>query len=499
MSQAAPLLLYQEDRVRVLQGLRAGRLEYADLTSWGFLDRFFALWIEQGFFRWAGETFPSPRERHHVPVWVLLAAFVQLKLHTEVAFRRLPYVLQSASILRTLGVQLGVPGGDGGFNRRHRKPRRGPVDQDTVRKFLKDADPVAVQAWYTVDVVAWVRAHRVFEGEGIDILDATLLPVPDNPHYESSAVLPLTPDGQYPRGDEPTVPTRCYKVTTLLRVLGAGEGFLYRGVQVSPGTASALPVGEALVEVARQVPGRGALRLLLADREFCDGATITRWKRQGIDVVIPLKAQMDLSVDALAVSRMSETAWVPLPVTPEEAKHVQARLAARIPEMRSWETCEVPLVVVVVREIKADGTVNEWVLATTRQTLSAADVVALYRLRTQIEERHRQFKVFWGLGEFTSPSFSLVVAHIVFLLLAYTLLQAYLHIQGLARLARRAITTLQADERAGRGAVIVYGEGAFAVFSVLEFFNIVLTLPEEARRRLKPRVGRLLRNRSPGL
>ncbi len=87
----------------------------------------------------------------------------------------------------------------------------------------------------------------------------------------------------------------------------------------------------------------------------------------------------------------------------------------------------------------------------------------------------------------------------MFLFLAYTLLQAYLHVQGLARLARRAITTLQADERVGRGAVIVYGEGAFAIFSVMEFFDIVLTLPEEARRRLKRRVGRLLRNRSPGV
>lgn len=499
MSEAAPLLVYEEDRVRVLAGLRAGRLEYADLTSWAFLDKFFALWLDRGFFTWAGQTFPSPRQRHHVPVWVLLAAFTQLKLHTEVAIRRLPYVLQAGSILRALGVQLGVPGGDGGFNRRHRKPRRAPVDQDTVRKFMKDTDPQALLAWYSVDVVAWLREQRVFEGEGVDILDATLLPVPDNPHYEDSAVVPLTRDGHYRRGGEPTVPTRCYKVTSLLHVLGDGAGFLYRGVHVGPGNASALTVGEGLVEVARQVPGRGALRLLLCDREFCDGATITRWKRQGIEVVLPLKAGMDAYTDALALSRLPEVVWEPVPLRPGEEATVRERVAARIPEIRSWETCEVPLTAVVVRETKTDGTVNEWVLATTRTRLRAAEVVRLYQVRTQIEERHRQLKGFWGLGEFTSPNVALVTAHIVFLFLAYTLLQAYLHVQGLARLARRAITTLQMEERGGRGAVIVYGEGAFAVFSVLEFFAIVLALPEEARRRLKPRVSRLLRNRSPGI
>ncbi len=499
MSAAAPLLVYEEDRVRVLAGLREGRLEYADLTSWGFLDKFFALWIDRGFFQWAGETFPSPRQRHHVPVWLLLAAFVQLKLHTEVAFRRLPYVLQSASILRTLGVQLGVPGGDGGFNRRQRKPRRSPVDQDTVRKFMRDTDPLQLQAWYTVDVVAWLRAQRLVEVDGIDILDATLVPVPDNPHYEESAVVPLTREGDYPKEGEPTVLTRCYKVTSLLHLVGGGAGFLYRGVQVGPGDASALPMGEALVEVARQVPGRGAPRLLLCDREFCDGATITTWKTHGIDVVVPLKRGMDAHTDALALSRLPETQWVSLPLTLREAKTIRERVAARIPDVRSWGACKVPLVAVVVRETKQDGTVREWVLVTTRTTLSASEVVELYELRTQIEERHRQFKLFWGLGEFTSPNFALIVAHIVFLLLAYTLLQAYLHVEGLVKLARRAITTLQADERVGRGAVIVYGEGAFAVFSVLEFFDIVLALPEEARQRLKRRVGRLLRNRSPGV
>lgn len=70
--------------------------------------------------------------------------------------------------------------------------------------------------------------------------------------------------------------------------------------------------------------------------------------------------------------------------------------------------------------------------------------------------------------------------------------------QRLAQLARRAIITLQMEERTRGGAVIGYNDGAFGVFSVVEYSAIVLGVPEVARQRLQRRLGRLLRNRSPG-
>lgn len=64
-------------------------------------------------------------------------------------------------------------------------------------------------------------------------------------------------------------------------------------------------------------------------------------------------------------------------------------------------------------------------------------------------------------------------------------------------MAVRTITTLQYDEQLGRAAVIVYADGAFAVFGLLEYQGILLRLSEVARRRLLRRTSALIRNRSP--
>ncbi len=101
------------------------------------------------------------------------------------------------------------------------------------------------------------------------------------------------------------------------------------------------------------------------------------------------------------------------------------------------------------------------------------------------------------MSRFTSTAFSLVTAHVVFTLLAYSLLQLYLKRRDLRTLAVRTITTLQYDEHLGRAAVIVYADGAFAVFGLLEYQGILLRLSEMARRRLLRKTAALIRNRSP--
>jgi len=82
------------------------------------------------------------------------------------------------------------------------------------------------------------------------------------------------------------------------------------------------------------------------------------------------------------------------------------------------------LTVVINREIDRDGTVDDWVLGTTSATFSAGQIRSNYTLRTAIEERHRQYKCFWDLARMPSCKFSMVVCQVLFVLLAYTLLQA---------------------------------------------------------------------------
>ena len=190
------VIVFQESKVEVRKRLQDGRIDYLDLTSWSFQDRLMGFLIEERFFEWCGSSYPTPRERENIPVWFLLGCAVQMKLHRTAAFQRLEYILRSGSILTRLKFNVGLKGG--GFNQKNKKERQVPIDPDTVRKFFTDTDASQVENWYNPDVQKWLRRHRGYAGkEGIFILDPTLIPVPDNPHYQGAALLPLDKEGRY--------------------------------------------------------------------------------------------------------------------------------------------------------------------------------------------------------------------------------------------------------------------------------------------------------------
>jgi hypothetical protein len=91
------MILFQENKVEVRRRLKDGRIDYLDLTSWSFQDRFFGFLIEERFLEWCGSSFPTPRERENIPVWFLLGCAVQMKLHWTAVFQRLEYLLRSVS------------------------------------------------------------------------------------------------------------------------------------------------------------------------------------------------------------------------------------------------------------------------------------------------------------------------------------------------------------------------------------------------------------------
>jgi DICT domain-containing protein len=76
---------------------------------------------------------------------------------------------------------------------------------------------------------------------------------------------------------------------------------------------------------------------------------------------------------------------------------------------------------VVNRERDEQGQAKDWVLVSTSDRWSAAQIRSTYEQRPAIEERHRQYKCFWDLTRMHSPALSLVVNQALSVLLAYTL------------------------------------------------------------------------------
>jgi hypothetical protein len=126
--------------------------------------------------------------------------------------------------------------------------------------------------------------------------------------------------------------------------------------------------------------------------------------------------------------------------------------------------------------------------------LSAAHIRSNYTLRTAIEERHRQYKCFWDLARMPSRKFSLVVNQVLFVLLAYTLLQAHLFLRQRQEMNPRTRGRLLQMLNPTLQVVAVYYQQRFCLLTLGEFGTILLDLDEEARVRLRPKMKQIQRD-----
>lgn len=486
------LIIYEENKPKVLHALKDGRIDYIALTKWEFIDKFFAFLVATRYFEWCSSTYPSPRKKEEVAAWFLHGCGIQMKLHTETAFDNLPGILQSGSILSRVKFNVGLKGG--GFNYKNKKPRTTPVDFDTVRKYYKDTDPDKLEDWYNKDVVGWMRRHRGFDKDGIFILDLSLLPLPDNPNYKRTGSLPLDEEGNYidiselsEEEKKKLTYRRCYGFTSLLHMSKEADYFIYAGMHLGPGSDSALKAGERLVDGFVDKFGKGIIKWLIADRAFIDGKMLSGFKKDyHIDTLIPLKSNMDIFIDALGIASSKEVKWkLYYEGKDYEGNFIREEITAA-EELTTWESCEVPLYIALMRKKDAKGNIiQQWGLASTHTFKDPAQAFDMYHKRTQIEERHKQLKLCWLLYKFTSPYFSLVMMHVVFTIMVYSHIQMYLMRKQLQELANKTINTLRQEERLGKDAVIVYAKGNFATFDVDEYTDILLNqLKGAAHKRL---------------
>ena len=153
-----------------------------------------------------------------------------------------------------------------------------------------------------------------------------------------------------------------------------------------------------------------------------------------------------------------------------------------------------PLDVIVNKEVCADGSEDYWVLLSTASISDPALGRKDYALRTAIEERHRQLKCFSDLESFTSRSFSLIVNQVVFVLLTYSLLQWYLLRIGRRELNTKTRTRTLELLRPAITMVLIYYKSYVAYVSPLEHQELVLTLNEQARKKILAKTRRLRRS-----
>lgn len=553
-------MLFERNDAQVLEAFRRGEFDYVDAIGEVSEADFFRLITERKILDKLAQSYPSPRERHDVPLWVYLASNLSMRFHSEHHFHAFPFLVRSSSMIEAFGPAMGHKAthpetGDislrcEGFNEKNDYDRQTPCDQDYLRKLAGDTDAQLLQTWFNRDVVGIFKQHHAFDGEGIFIGDASYLFVPDNDRYEGSSLL-LFDEQNHPVDSAKLTREqqkayswrRCYKLVTLLHTNRQGEFFLYGGMRLTAGKDHEAPVLYELVDEFVQCHGPGVIQRLILDRGFLDGEKIGHCKRDlGIDVLIPARRDLEIYKDVVGLAEGGLLSFQPVPAPSprsaavpvhrpekirkreearqrtlaqrkaEAAQKTQEVQKARRPstvgtpsperarsevaavmDLKTFTTCPVPIHAVVNREIYSDGHREHWVLLDTAPVPQPLATRQEYGLRTSIEERHRQLKCFSDLAGFTSRRLSLVVNQVVFVLLVYSLLQWYW--QRIRRPEFNSRTTVRALEqlRPTMTVILIFYQGYVARLAPLEYQELLLTLEEEARRKILAKTRRLRR------
>jgi hypothetical protein len=246
------LVVFENNKPLVIDEFREGRFDYVELASDVAETKFFQFLFSQEVVDKLAAHYPSPRQRHHVPMWMYLSSQLSLRLHGMHSFHAYPWIIRSGGLIDALGPEVArreVDPESGnleihceGFNDRNLYPRQTPCDQDYLRKLARDTGPDELEAWYNRHVAALYGELGAYDEEGLFIADGSYLFVPDNKHYEGSVRL-LFDEHNHPAGKKEEQHMtkaqrdrcrwrRCYKAVFLLHCDEAGERFMVVGVRV---------------------------------------------------------------------------------------------------------------------------------------------------------------------------------------------------------------------------------------------------------------------------
>lgn len=527
------LVVFEQDKAYVRHCLQNGDIDYMEVASEGAETEFFHYINSRGIIQELARTYPLQRRKQEVPLWLYVASDLSLRLHGMQSFHGYPLVIRTGGLLNALGPEVGkkvVHPQTGqvtihcpGFNHKNTYDRQTPCDQDWLRKTAKATEAEQLLGWYNRQMPLLLQQEGLFDPEGIFIGDASYVFVPDNEHYEGSVVL-LFDEHNRPVNKEDLSPEqlaqcryrRCYKWVELIHINAQAEFFFFVAMHLGNGKAHECPILYALVEQFLQIVSPGVMKWLIVDRGFLDGARIAHLKTKWhVDTVSGLKSNMDVLEDARGLLRLGPVPWQDYrawnPPTPaaqpesirrrEESRQRTLKSQGRWPEppppekvvaltdMTSWDACPLPLTVVLTQHKDKPP----WGLVTTAHTQDAPFIRQRYHLRETIEERHRQAKLFWDLTGFHSPNFNLVTHQVVFVALAYTLLQMQLLEENRPELNRMTRNRLKHQMLPYGNHIIVYAQNYYGFFDLPEYTEIIMDIQEPGKSKLRKKVRRIRR------
>jgi len=393
--------LVTEDRATVLAALQRGECDGLLPAAVGFLDDF-ATFLDGCGVLSQFEHFPDPRQSRSIAPQF----FCNVLLHK--CLFRLPkladierVLFQSPDVLRRLGFN---------FRQIHEGFYHGsahkPFNSEALADFFNEIEAPPLQEHQRQLSRQLVQQFSWLVEDGTAILDANTTVVPPGHFQRPGAQLKACVLGLRATG-------RLFPLLWDFTTRGAGED-------------ADLTQGKRLLAAATAAWGPGAIRRLIVDRGFIDGAWISALKADGIDTLIGLRHDMDLYQDMLGLSQLDDAEWIQAPPPQLHEGPVPERALCPLSDLETWEACPVPLQGIVIRDTYPDR-VQYQCLVTTDLTLTPQQLHQYNRDRWSIEESFMDLTRYWPLDQVGSCRPAVARAQIHFLFLAYGLLHLFAH------------------------------------------------------------------------
>ena len=457
-----PLIFHRQKEV--IDSLKKGEISDIRVSQSYAADKIVSFGLKEGFLQEGLKCFPDPRRHVEVPIDALLLPQILQRLHDEHSLLLAPYMLNDADLITRLGYNAAVL--ENGFNNRAKYPRETPFHGETLKHVLNAiSKPSHLVDWFNESWLAlWRKAapgrtrQYILDGMKIET------PPPKKKRREGSGVVSDN-DGNVTFG---------YKAVWLQEIIDR------KGVLVA---LTIVPIETHDLEAAKSLIENFPFEedsVLIMDRGFIDGRWITHLKKSlNVDVVIPLKKNMDLTEKAISVANR-ENLWQPHPTR-------EGQWIAPIREENLfWKECGVLQSGTVVKWTnKQTNEIEQVLFVSTLKDKSGAPLLRIYDQRAEIEESHRELKCFQGIETLPSGKLTHVVFRILMNVIGFNLLRLFLNSEHCDTLEDfTAKTFRQRRRQEPNPKIIIYAHRSFATIYFLDLLSLMTKLTKGVLKKL---------------
>jgi hypothetical protein len=452
------LQIVQESKEQVLEAIRQGRIDAADISQPNFIDGIILKMKEMGVVEELSHIITDKRQPNAVIplefIWVLAIA-AKMKIHTSLT--DIPYAIMDGEALSSLGYAMWDT---------DRDLEKGLMDEGAIRHLLGKYEQNEMINGYNSCVQGHILPRMGIEAD-VHILDCTEIEVElSNENYEGSTVVNI--DG----------PRRGYKLATIRGI--TGDSGVIEDIRFGTMSDHDLELSREMILHSPMLKPNDAL---INDRGFLSRPVLNELKTcRNVDVYIPLRKNMIAFTDTVAIAETAKN-WKPHPNKKRKSQKI-----AFVPDAgRMWESeapeNDVPLNACVVWDTKDD---EYYVFVTTDTNKTAKQIIQTYELRPEIEEDYRQLKDFWRLEYFKSTKIHVIAFHIVCTLLGYLMFQLYVGTEEGEGWSGKSLPVIMKKyiPPDKPKTVIIYTGQYFAAFPFVEFLHLYTSLELAVRSQL---------------